>query len=265
MSFLDTVPAAIDQLDYVGPWERFKNSDPRHCLAALREACHADTPLTLGMPDGPSLTASLWAIDEAACQLHFNVNGKTREAAVVASMPLAWAVMYQGGVKLQFPLRDLALSHLQAGRRSLTCATRSLIAQLPTAMYALPRRQTVRVRRAEQGPPELRFAHPFAPEQALQLTVLDISVTGCALRKPAGVLPLLPGTTVRGVEVDLDAETVLFTDMTVQHVTQATADPVGMARVGCRWNAMPASAQDTLAQWIAGGRRRRDLVSISFD
>jgi hypothetical protein len=265
MSFLDTVPAAIDQLDHVGPWERFKNSDPRQCLAALREACHADTPLTLGAPDGPSLTASLWAIDEAAGRLHFNVNGKTREAAAVAALPVVWAAMYQGDVKLQFLLRDTALGHLAAGRRVLAGATRSLVSELPTAMYALPRRQTVRVRRAEQGPPELRFVHPFAPEQPLQLQVLDISVTGCAVRKPAGVLPLLPGTCVRSVEVELDSETVLFTDMTVQHVTLATADPAGSARVGCRWHAMPESAQETLAHWIAGGRRRRDLVSISFD
>ena len=265
MSFLDTVPAAIDQVDHVGPWERFRNHDPRQCLAALREACRANSPITLGSADGPSVAASLWAVDEAAGRLHFNVNGKTREAAAVAAQPEVWAAMYQGDVKLQLALRQLALGHLAAGRRGSVSSMRSLTAAVPTSMYTLPRRHTVRVRRTKDGVSVLRFAHPLASGMQTTLRMLDISLTGCAVRKPAGLPPLQPGVEVRRVEVELDADTVLFTDMTVHPVTSSSADPLSSARVGVSWHDMPRAAQERLATWIAGGRRRRDLVSIGFD
>lgn len=265
MSFFDTVPAAIDEVDHIGRWERFRNHDPRQCLAALREACRASSPVTLGSADGPSVAASLWAVDEVAGRLHFNVNGDTRGAAAVAAQPQVWAAMYQGDVKLQFALRQLALGHLAGGQRGMVGAMRSLTAVLPSSMYSLPRRHAVRVRRTKDGISVLRFAHPTANGQKVTLRVLDISLTGCAVRKPPGLPPLLPGTEVRRVEVELDADTVLFTDMTVQHVTASSADPLSSARVGVSWRDMPPAAHERLTTWITGGRRRRDLVSISFD
>jgi hypothetical protein len=265
MSFLDTVPAAIEQVDYVGPWERFRMHDPRQCLAALRDACRADTPVTLGAANGPAMPASLWSLDEAAGRLHFNLNGKTRQAAVVAALPQVWAALYLGDVKLQFLLRGLQLGHRDGGLRGLTQSTRSLAADLPTHMYTLPRRQAIRVRHAEQLPPMLHFNHPFAVNHSMALVVQDISTTGCAVRKPAGELALAPGTEIRRVEIELDPQTMVFTDMTVQHVTLITSDPNGSARVGCSWHNMPASGLETLAAWIGRGKRRRELVSISFD
>jgi c-di-GMP-binding flagellar brake protein YcgR len=265
MSFLDTVPAAIESVDHVGPWERFRVSDPRQCLAALRKACHGDAPVTLGAAGGPGVSASLWSVNEAARKVHFSVNGTTRDAAAVVSLSEVWAALYAGDVKLQFPLRGLSLGHLHGGLRSATSTARSLSAELPNHLYALHRRKAVRVRRASAGPPLMRLAHPSAPDQFMSLVVLDLSVTGCAVRKPAGLLPLLPGQDVCGVEIELDPQTFLVTDMMVQHVTLASNDPAGDAIVGCRWHDMPRSAQETLAAWIAGGRRHRDLMSIDFD
>lgn len=265
MSFLDTVPAAIDSVDQVGPWERFRVSDSRKCVSALRKACHGDVPMTLGAAGGPGVSASLWSVDGHASRVHFNVNATTRDAAAVVSLPEVWAALYVGDEKLQFPLRGLSLGPVHSGLHGTGSTSRSLSAELPAYLYALPRRKAVRVRGASACPPVMRFAHPLDPGQSTSLVVLDVSVTGCAVRKPAGLLPLLPGQEVRQVEIELDPETFLFTDMTVQHVTLAREDPMGDARVGCRWHDMPRSAQETLTAWIARGRRRHALVSIKFD
>ena len=52
MSFLDTVPAAIQRLDGRGPWARFRVTDPRQRVAVLREVVRGDVPLTLGVGAG---------------------------------------------------------------------------------------------------------------------------------------------------------------------------------------------------------------------
>ena len=60
MSFLDTVPAAIQRLEGRGPWARFRVTEPRQRVAMLREVKRGDVPLTLGSADGPTLPALLW-------------------------------------------------------------------------------------------------------------------------------------------------------------------------------------------------------------
>jgi flagellar brake protein len=268
MSFLDTVTAAIDQVDFAGPWEAFRSDDPRRCVAAMQQARIADTPVTLGGADGASVVASLWSVDEGAGRLHFNVNDKMLEAAAVAKLPEVWAAMYQGSVKVQFLLRNLALNAVVAGRaavRGAAGSVGSLAADLPRTIYSLPRRKALRVRRAKEDVSVLRLRHPLEPGRRLALRILDISLTGCALRKPAGMLALLPGTEVRRVEVDLDDQTVFFTDLTVMRVTLSSPDPAGDARLGCRWHNLSEPAQQALALWIESGRSRRERMALHFD
>ncbi len=265
MPFLDTEPADIDQVDYVGPWERFRVDDTRQCLAALNEACRTDAPVTLGASDGMRVTVTLWAVDEAAGRLTFNVDPSLGAAAAVAAKTQIWAALYLGDVKLQFSLRALVLSETAQVKRVGAAAVRTLHAQMPIYMYCMPRRRALRLRHGGLHMPMLRFAHPAVPELRLSLPVLDISATGCALQQPTGAPALQAGTTVEQVEVELDEETFLFTDLSIAHVSASRSARSRQLRVGCRWRNMPGSAQEVLEHWIRSGRRSRDLVSLNFD
>ena len=99
----------------------------------------------------------------------------------------------------------------------------------------------------------------------IALVLTDISMTGVALWKPAGGPLLAPGTELIGVQVTLEDETRFLADMQVLHITPAGRSSGGGLRVGCDWRGMEAAAAETLQTWISRGRRRRDLVSLSFD
>ena len=257
MAFLDTQPALIDRFDAAGPWSRFRVQDPRKQLAMLREICRSDRPITLGAPGGTSTIVNLWSVDDTNGRLSFKVDRDAQLiAAEVAATPDLWAAAYCQDAKIQFALPRVALQ--SQGEH------RVLLADIPRLMYLLPRRRAVRVRRDSEDAPTLRFRHPLAPEIISSLKLLDISVSGCALARPAGSLPLLPGVLLHRVELQLDEETVLFADLCVRHVT-VLAEVDASIRVGCEWCQMPASALDRLQTWIQRGRRRRELISLSFD
>jgi len=261
--FVDTEPAAIDPVSYVGPWERFRVSDPRKCLAALSQVKLNESPVTIGHPEGPSLAASLWSVDGPNRRLHFNLDKAAPAEALLTTVRQTWAAMYLGDVKLQFWLQGLTLNRLPAERQA-DVATCSLCADLPSQMYCLPRRRDVRVRHGQDVAPTVRFEHPLAPGSALVLGLLDVSATGCAMRKPADTLPLLPGTEIRQVEVELDERTMLFADLRVAHVSAMPGDRLGGQRVGCTWQHLPDAARKRLLDWIQIGRRRRDLLTLTL-
>ncbi len=255
MSFLDTQPAPIDRCDYAGPWSRFRVRDPRKQVTALLDISRHDKPVTMGAPGGPTITATLWSVDNFNGRLHFQVAPHMPQAHQIAQMAEIWAAAYLDDAKLQFSLPQIVL---RADADRLV-----LVAEAPQLMYLLPRRGAMRVRRDSKQAPTVRFVHPQQPGQALALRVLDISATGCALSLPAKGPALIAGSCLRQVEVELDNETMVFADLLVHHVTQV--DSTGNARVGCEWQGMPAVAQERLQRWIQQGRRRRELISLSFD
>ena len=267
MSFLDTEPADIDQVDYVGPWGRFRDDDRRRCLAALNEVCRTDVPATLGtgISNGPTLKASLWSVDEGGGRLTFSVDPALTAAAPLAGLPQIWAAMYLGDVKLQFALTGLVLSRTNQLKKIGTAAMRMLQAEMPTHMYCMPRRRELRMRHGGRQGPVLRFLHPLPTAGRMCLPLLDISATGCAVQQPSGAPWLLAGTEIQQVEVELDDENFLFSDITVQHVTVKGADGQRHARVGCRWHSLSPGTRDRLERWLLSGRRSRDLLTLNFD
>ncbi len=256
MSFLDTEPAAIHRLDATGTWARFRVGEPRRLLAMLRELCQQSVPLTLGLAGGANAVAVLWSVDEVQGRLHFSATAAPEVLQQLATTPGLWAAGYLRDVKVQFELNGFT--------PSFSGPVPTVLAQVPRHLYSMPRRRAVRVRRVDDLSPLVQFRHPLAPEAPLQMRVIDISMTGCALFKPVGGLPLAPGAALRQVEVQLDEESMFFTDLRVQHVTFNAASRQGM-RVGCAWAGLPPSASQTLQAWIGRGRRRRDLVSLAFD
>lgn len=258
MSFLDTQPAPIDRFEFAGPWSGFRVRDPRKQIATLKEISRTDTPVTMGAPGGPTMTASLWSVDDFNGRLHFQVASDVTRAREIVQMPDLWAAAYVDDVKVQFSLPSVMLS--QDAHRQV------LVAEAPQLMFHLPRRRAMRVRRTRQQAPTARFhwQQPAGPALALSLKVLDISTTGCALWLPPGTPILPPATLLRQVEIELDDQTILFADLTVQNVIPAQPPETGV-RIGCEWAAMPQAARERLQQWIQRGRRRRELMSLSFD
>ncbi len=258
MSFLDTEPAAIHRLDSHGPWARFRVTDPRQREATLRELCRSDVPLTVGVAGGPHFPALLWAFDEPQKLLLLSpppaLPQETLQA--VLAQPVLWAAGYLHEAKLQFDICQLA--------PAANTTPPMLRAALPTQMVHLPRRRALRVRRTEAQAPLVNFQHPLAEDLPMELRVADISMTGCALWKPAEGVMLVPGTELRQVQVTLDAGTRFLADMQVLHLTAGPRGRHGL-RVGCDWRGLSVQAAETLQIWIARGRRRRDLVSLSFD
>ena len=258
MSFLDTEPAAIHRLDGRSPWARFRITDPRQREATLRELWRGEVPLTIGVAGGPSFPALVWAFDEQSKQVHLSVAPEVEPDRVrdVMLTPGLWAAGYLHEAKVQFDLPGLVPGSVGPPRM--------LRALAAGQMVHLPRRRALRVRRAEAQAPELRLRHPLAGGADMLLRVADISMTGCALWKPAGTPMLAPGTELRDVEVVLDADARFTADLQVLHLTPGARGRAPL-RVGCDWRGMSAAAAETLQAWIARGRRRRDLVSLSFE
>lgn len=281
MSFLDTLPAPIHRLEPGGPWAQFRVADPRACELELRAMVREDLPLSVGVAGGPVVPASLWSADAAAGQLHLSLTrpeddaptmqhllGRTRENHEL------WAAGYRGDLKLQFDLPEAMLQRQghDSRRWVVRCAW-------PRLLLRLPRRGAVRVRRGGGDAPAAIFHHPLARDHRVRLRVLDISESGCALWNPRDGIPLPPGVEIRKVEVELDDEAIFFTDLRIQNAVAGPAGaaasppeeaaagprPVAGVKLGCSWVDLPPMAAETLHRWIRQGRRRRDLISLSFD
>ncbi len=256
MSFLDTEPAAIHCLDATSTWEQFRVEDPRRLLAVLREVCCGAVPLTLGIAGGRTAVAVLWSVDEAHARLVLSVAPDVAGFRDLSATSAPWAAGYLENVKVQFELHSFTVE-----TQGPTCMVH---ADIPRQLFSLPRRQTVRVRHAELLAPVVLFRHPPASDVLVSMRVLDISMTGCAVWNPISDPPLWPGTEIRQVEVQLDDMSIFVTDLHVEHVTFSAVSLAG-SRVGCAWKGMPQSGCETLQHWISRGRRRRGLVSFTFD
>jgi flagellar brake protein len=265
MPFMDTDPIVIDAIDPGGSWARFRIDDLRKRLALLRELRVGDTPVVVGAPNGPSVGASLWAVDDQAGRVHFSVDPRAPGLEQLIGLSEVWAAAYIGDVKLQFPVHQLALAASPMAAGLGGGARIQIEAALPLYLYRLPRRNTYRVRQNRHRGPRLRFRHPLAPDAMVVLAAMDVSLEGCALWKPASELPLPPGTLLQRVEVQLDSENFLFSDLVVQHVTLRNGDTDSGARIGCSWSGMHDAGRETLARWIRDNTRQRALIHLTLD
>ncbi len=264
MPFADRHTAAIDDIDQTGPWSKFRIDEPRKCLGLLRDLRVGDIAMVLGAPRGPAMAVTLWAVDDLAARLHFSAEALTRGIEDLMARPGLWAAANLGGAKLQFPVNGLVAGESPMAPGLGGGARIGLQAALPSHVYSLPRRSTLRLRQGRHRGPRLRFRHPLVPDTVLWLSALDISDAGCALWKPASELPLVPGARIDGVEVQLDDETVFFVDIVVQHVTRQSNDPDSGARIGCSWHNMPSSGRETLGRWLRAGSGPSPFITLSL-
>jgi flagellar brake protein len=267
MLFLTTQPSALENPGDLETWMKFRVPDARVRLAALRELVRGDTPLVVGAPGYPAFNATLWSVDDALGRVQLNVDNAGNHLRASLAAPLLWAAGYVDVVKVQFPLLNPLLQ--QQGTHLALSAT------LPADLYRMPRRRAVRVRRDLKHAPRMQLqgntrsglgdlADSTLPRPARdrELVVLDISATGCAIFFPPDRPVPAEGMILRQVEVRLDEENFLFTDIVVHNLQRAAR---GSHRVGCSWKGMPPGCEETLRMWLQRGQRSLARLSLSFD
>lgn len=255
MAFVDTIPAPINCGDTAGEWARFRIRSASKQLATLRDLCRNDTPLVIGTPGGTTLQVVLWSVDDVNRRLHFKIDAESAAMNDLSYGGDLWAAAYVDDVKVQFALLRVQFG-VDQGRQVLA-------ADLPDHIYRLPRRQDVRVRRNDTDGPKARFSYPAAPGSVSTLPLLDVSSTGCALLSPFDGPLMALGLVLTKVEIELDDETILFSDLLVHHIT-AHSRRERNTRVGCEWRGMAPAAHQRLLQWVERGRKRRDLISLNL-
>lgn len=271
VTFLATRPVPIHDVNVGGAWAPFRVDSERRQLQLFRTLVGQELMLTVGLAGGPGLQAHLWARDSSTGALTLRLARREDRARMVALLGrrasgeraphTVWAATYLGEHKLQFELPGAALG--DAAGHPVLFATR------PRLLLEMPRRTTERMPNRVGPAPVVRFHHPLAPDQAVTLSVLDVSRGGCALWRPRGLIPLSPGMDLRRVEVELDDETLFFTDL---NIVSATAGPdhlqtlpMGEAeglRLGCAWLDLPEAAAHTLEGWLRRGRLTRGRAAL---
>lgn len=258
MPFVDTDPALIDRQRSGDLWSPFRVTDPRQRRSLLQTLASGDVPVTIGCAGGTCVSATLWSVEEEdhGGRLHFSIGSAAARAESMMAAPSHWAAAYLGDVKLQFQLRAPVLE-AAAGRHILHT-------RMPEYMVRLPRRRSMRVRRTENTSPTAHLRHPEGGGTALRLRVIDISVDGLAVFKPADIRPLEPGDELRAVQIELEADLRFKADLRVRHVAPGPAGQRG-SRIGCEWQTLDSAGLALLERWIQGGRWRRQLMSLGID
>lgn len=254
MSFLDTRPAPIDALAGLDPFAEFRVDAPREVAALLRELVVTGAPILLSAPDGTGLRTVLWSVDEGAGRISMRAEAGDPQLQALLEGDEATAVAYLDAVKLQFELVDLTLV-----RGARTCALQS---RLPPHLYRFQRRSAYRVRTLQRTGPNATLRHPSLPDMQLRLRVLDVSVGGCALLLPSDVPPLQVGSTLRGVRVELDADTRFDAALELLHVT-SIGDPSQGVRLGCALSGLDSHSECALQRYIDQTQKRHRLLSLS--
>lgn len=251
--FQDTRPASLDADGAEDPWGPFRVGHPQERLSLLRGLRDGQQPVVLSGPDGSSLTATLWSVDESRGLLTFSAQPGLPALDRLVEADEGVAVAYMDSVKLQWDLSGLVL--LRGPRLS------SLQSQLPASLYRFQRRSAFRVRTPARHAPVARLRHPAMPEMALTLRVLDLSLGGCALWCPADVPPLEAGTRLGEIAIELDPGTRFAAAATLAHVSSLGHHERGV-RIGCEWQQLPPPAERLLQRWIDAAQRKRRLMAL---
>ncbi|MBL8324412.1 MAG: flagellar brake protein [Rubrivivax sp.] len=241
----------------VAPLDDCRVRDPAERLALLVELRDRGTPVLMHAPDGHALRTTLSVVDAAAARLAFALSAAESSAPYLSPLLDAddvTAIAHPGPVKLQFELTGLVLVRGQA----------SVVLQsaLPEEMLRIQRRESFRVTPPVSAPVAY-LRHPAIPDMSLALRVLDLSLGGCALRLPDDVPPLSPGTHIAGVTIELDVNTRLRADLTLQHLTHLSSGgspgQMSSARVGCEWRLARVEDERALQRWIDQAQVRQRL------
>jgi len=247
-----SLPQAAAQPDSPDPWESFRVDERGELLRLLKLLRDGSVPLTLSSPRGHALSSQLWSLDPVREHLSFSAEGGGVALQALAQSDEAVAVAYLDSVKLQFELSDLLLVHDHASS--------ALRTRMPKVLYRFQRRAGLRLHTLERQAPQVQMRHPAIPDMQIALRVVDISANGCALRLPADLPALQPGTRLSGARMQLDADTCFTTTLALQHVSSLHPGSAGTS-LGCEMLDLDGAAQRALQRYIdRTQQRRRALV-----
>jgi c-di-GMP-binding flagellar brake protein YcgR len=192
-------------------------------------------------------------MDAARGALSFAADAQDPSLQALLDADEAVVVGYLDHIKLQFDVNRLVLVR---GERS--CA---LSASYPSEMFRFQRRDSFRVRPMLRDAPVARLRHPMIAEMRLALRVLDISLSGCALRLPENVPTLAPGVLINQVQIELDQGTRFETALRLQHLTAIPSESRGV-RLGCELVGLSPDAARTLQRYIDHTQKWRRLMAM---
>lgn len=221
----------------------FRVADLHERVALLNDLRDHATPVLLHAPDGHALRSTVWAVDGAARRVAFAVGGAELAAPYLEPLLEAeevTAVAHSGAAKLQFSVSGLVLVRGQASA--------VLQAAWPEDVQRIQRRENFRVC-PPVAAPVAYLRHPSIPEMSLALRVLDVSLGGCALRLPDDVPAVQPGIRISGATIELDLDTRLRAELTLQHITRLGSG-AGAVRLGCEWHLARREDERVLQRWI---------------
>jgi c-di-GMP-binding flagellar brake protein YcgR len=153
-------------------------------------------------------------------------------------------------VKIQFDVHGLVLVQ-SANSSALRCA-------MPREIFRFQRRDSFRVRPPLRSAPAARLSHPGLPGL---LRILDVSMGGCALFLPGDSSPVGAGTILRDVQLDLEVNVRLQTDLRIQHVSAVGVESAGM-KLGCQFMNAGSGALRNLQNYIQQAQKRARLATI---
>lgn len=232
--------------------DEFRVDHPEEVMALLRRLVASAVLVQLSAPGGAAYTSTLWAVDAQARRISLDADAAHPQIRALVEAGEATAVAYLDAIKLQFDLHGLMLAH---GHNAS-----ALQAVLPDMLFRFQRREFFRVRTRDSAVAHLR--HPASRGEMLTLRVLDVSVGGCALQLAADAAPIEPGTTIDGVRLELDADTLLIAPLVVQHVSGGFGVNTRVSRLGCSFARLDGTAQRTLQRYIDLTQRREKFLLL---
>jgi flagellar brake protein len=250
-NFESTQPAPLSKLTGRAI-DEFRVDHPDEVLSLLRRLVDSAVLVQLSAPGGAAYTSTLWAVDAQARRISLDADAANPQIRALIEAGEATAVAYLDALKLQFDLHGMLLAH---GNNAS-----ALQSVLPDVVYRFQRRETFRVRARDGAAAHLR--HPASRSEVLTVRVLDVSVGGCALLLPAEVPPIEPGTSIDGVRIELDADTLFVAPLTVQHVSGGFGSTHRGSRLGCSFSTLDGSALRLLQRFIDVTQRRAKFLSL---
>ena len=236
-----------------GGLDDYRVADSREIKALLDRLVQTGVQVSLNAPDGRSIAASLWKVDQALGTVSFSlVADEPQLDAMVESDEVA-VVGWLDHVKVQFDVDQLVLVHSDKGL--------ALKGSYPRELFRFQRRSAFRVKPLLRNTPVARLRHPMIPDMQLALRVLDVSQGGCALFLPHDVPPLTPGVLMNGVVIELDPDTRVNTGLRLQHVTSLNPESGGV-RLGCEMVDAGNGGIRALQRYIDQTQKRRHLLAL---
>ena len=216
----------------------------------LRQLRDDSVAINLSSPTGLLIATQVWAADPTTDTVSFIVDPDHPQMEALIESNEATAVAYLDSIKIQFDLEELMLI-----RGANECV---LHCKFPKEIFRFQRRNSFRVAPVSRTIPKAYMRHPMIGDMQLELRVLDISMTGCALFQPHNVPPLEPGIHINVVNFLLDNGTRFTAKLHLQYVTALNSNQEGV-RLGCEIVPLDAEGQRALQRYIDQNQKQQRL------